>query len=306
VFTVTATATRTHETPNHPERPERLEAALAGLNEAKVTPDLDLAEPPEDVDELIRLIHPQRHLDEVWAACKNGVPLDADTDADPAAWSAARLAVGATARAVEKALGGADRALVVTRPPGHHAEPTRAMGFCYFNQIAIAAKLAQTRYNLGRVAIVDIDVHHGNGTQAAFYADPSVLFISLHEDPATCYPHTTGHSAETGADAGLGFNLNLPLPAGTDDVGFLAVLSGDALPRLREFAPDLLLISAGFDAHRDDPLAHLNLTAGGFGQITRDLLTATNVPTVSVLEGGYHLDALRESVAAHAAALHAG
>ena len=253
--------------------------------------------------EMIGLVHSPAHVERVRRACDCGEPLDFDTPAGPAAWEAALLAVGCAAAAVDAGMTGeAERAFAAVRPPGHHAEPGRAMGFCYFSTAAVAARLAQARHGAARVAVLDFDVHHGNGTQAAFWDDPSVLFCSIHEDPRTQYPRTTGFATETGEGAGEGFNLNLPLPAGAGDAEFLAAHDA-ALARVCKFRPDLLVISAGFDAHAADPLGHLDVTTAGYAEATRRIVAAHLGPIVSLLEGGYDLAALGESAAAHVQAL---
>jgi acetoin utilization deacetylase AcuC-like enzyme len=180
------------------------------------------------------------------------------------------------------------------------------MGFCLFANVAIAAKYLRAKYSVGRIAIVDFDVHHGNGTQAAFEADPTVLFVSLHQDPRTCYPGS-GFDWETGVGPGSGFTLNIPLRPGGGDAQYLAAMENQVLPRLDEFKPEFLLLSAGFDAHADDPLAQMEVSEEGFGQITRCLVEAANVHCggriVSALEGGYNWVALGRSVVRHLRAL---
>jgi acetoin utilization deacetylase AcuC-like enzyme len=200
------------------------------------------------------------------------------------------------------ATGRLTRAFAAGRPPGHHAEPAAAMGFCLFANVAIAARYLQHRHGLGKLAIVDFDVHHGNGTQAVFEADPSVLFISLHQDPRTCYPGT-GFASETGAGRATGLTLNLPMPPGSQDADYLAAIDQFVLPKLDSFRPEMLLLSAGFDAHIQDPLSSIHLSDDGFAQITRRLVQSAEIHchghVVSALEGGYHLGALGRSVVRH-------
>jgi acetoin utilization deacetylase AcuC-like enzyme len=198
--------------------------------------------------------------------------------------------------------GKVDNAFCAVRPPGHHAERNRALGFCFFNNIAIAAVYLLEKFGLERVAIVDWDVHHGNGTQHLFEADPRVFYLSLHEDPQYCYPGT-GYRRETGKGPGLGFTLNLPFPPRSGDEDYLEALKKEALPRLMEFAPQFLMISAGFDAHQNDPLAHMNLSRDAYrrmGQILLDLAGETaGGRLITVLEGGYNLEVLEECTEDH-------
>jgi acetoin utilization deacetylase AcuC-like enzyme len=195
-----------------------------------------------------------------------------------------------------------DNAFCAVRPPGHHAERNRAMGFCFFNNVALGAVYALEHYDLARVAIIDWDVHHGNGTQHLFESDPRVFYLSLHEDPECCYPGT-GYHQEVGVGAGQGFTLNLPFPPRSGDHEYLEALRVEALPRLRQFAPQLVFISAGFDAHEKDPLAHEKLTREGYREITRLVLDLAQETAggrvITVLEGGYNLEVLEECVEDH-------
>lgn len=289
--------------PGHPERPARLEAVLRAV-ESVARPDWQRRDAPEASREQIALVHPlafQERLAKLIPA--EGLnAIDGDTFVSPGSLVAARHAVGACCAAVDAVRqGDATVAFCATRPPGHHAEPTRAMGFCLYNQIAIAAAHALATGDFERVAIVDFDVHHGNGTQAAFWDEPRVLYASTHQAPLFPY---TGTAAEQGAHGNI---LNLPLSAGTDGSGFRAVVEGTLLPTVDRFAPDLLLISAGFDAHAADPLASLMLEEDDFAWITQELrgLASTHAGgrVVSTLEGGYDIDALARSVVAHLEAL---
>lgn len=288
-----------HETgAGHPECADRLRS----IEKALATPEFSTLirqSPPLGTEQQIRLIHPQSYIDAIVAAVpKQGVHyLDHDTVLSSGSKQAAFRAVGAVCDAVDKVLAGkADNAFCAVRPPGHHAEPGMAMGFCLFNNVAIAAAYARQQYQLERVAIVDFDVHHGNGTQAAFYNQPNVLYMSSHEMPH--YPGT-GHPTE----AGVGNIINVPLASGDSGVEFRQKYSGIILPALRKFNPDLLLISAGFDAHRDDPLASVMLVEDDFKWITEELMTIAGScckgRIISVLEGGYNLKALAASVAVH-------
>ena len=285
-----------HVTPvGHPERPERAEvmeavaARFAGQGGEVVEPRLA-------TDDDLARVHTPEHIAAIVAARGRATMIDADTFTSPESDEIARLAAGAVLTAVDRVLDGGprSRALVMVRPPGHHAEADRAMGFCLYNNIAIGAAYARSR-GCARVAIVDYDVHHGNGTQWIFYADPTVLFVSSHQYP---YYPGTGAAGETGRGAGAGFTLNIPLAAGTRDEEIERLYTEVAIPRVKAFKPDLLMISAGFDAHQQDPLGQLRLTTAGFGRLTGGLLAmADDVcdgKVVLVTEGGYDLRALSE------------
>jgi len=227
--------------------------------------------------------------------------LDADTVICPDSWDAAVMAAGAVIKAVEAVVNGDHgAAFCAVRPPGHHAEAARAMGFCLFNNVAIGARFARVELGLSKVAIVDFDVHHGNGTQNAFYADPTVFYVSAHQWPH--YPGT-GLETETGAGKAEGTNMNIPMPPGSGDEDILSVFDARVIPELERFAPELVMISAGFDAHVDDPLGGLALTEEGFAGMTRRLLDLAgglgHGRVVSALEGGYDPGALGRSAAAH-------
>jgi acetoin utilization deacetylase AcuC-like enzyme len=296
-----------HLTPlGHPERPDRLRAIEAGLEEEKFQSLVRLTAQTVPF-ETIALCHPLDYVEQIRQATpQHGlVRLDADTSLSPGSFDAALHAIGGAVMAVnEVMLGKADNAFCAMRPPGHHAETARAMGFCLFNTAAIAARHAQDHHGAERVAIVDFDVHHGNGTQDIFWSDRSVMYCSTHEMPL--YPGT-GSASERGE---FGTIVNAPLRAGNGGREFRDAMERIILPRLRDFAPDLLIISAGFDAHMRDPLANLNLTEADFGWVTRKLMEVADASAggrvVSVLEGGYDLEALRHSVAAHVLALMRG
>ncbi|OAI16970.1 acetoin utilization protein [Methylomonas koyamae] len=288
----------------HPESPERLRViaeALAAPQFAGLT-HLQAAV-PDDIQDRIALVHGRAMIAKLLAAIpEQGLAnLDADTVVSPGSRQAALLAVAAVCDAVDKVcVGAADNAFCAVRPPGHHAMPDYPMGFCLFNNVAIAAEYARTRYGLQRIAIVDFDVHHGNGTQAAFYDQPQVLYISSHQWPH--YPGS-GHPAEHG----VGNIVNLALATGSDGEVIRAKYSDTVFPALRKFAPQLVLVSAGFDAHKDDPLASLRLTEADFRWLTEQLCEIAEEccqgRLISVLEGGYNLQALAGSAAAHVAAL---
>ncbi len=315
---------------HHPERPDRIRTIWKAVRDAglidspspsPIPIDLGLAplglpplleiEPQPADEKWLRTVHPSSHLARVRRMCEVGGVLDqGDTPVMAASWKTALLSLGALLESCDAVMTGrARRAFAAVRPPGHHAEPDRAMGFCLFSNVAIAAKYLQQVYGVQRVAIVDFDVHHGNGTQAAFEDDPSVFFISLHQDPRTCYPGS-GYGWEIGAGRGRGLTLNLPFDPGVEDEAYLRVVDARVLPELDEFRPEALLISAGFDAHRDDPLAQINLSEDGFELMTRSLVAAADRHcegrVISVLEGGYHLRALGRSVVRHLVALSSG
>lgn len=290
---------------SHPESADRLRSIANALDTPEFS-GLIRTSPPLGTEQQIRLIHTQSHIDNVLNAIpRHGLRyLDADTVLSPGSDEAALRAVGAACDAVDKILAGeADNAFCAVRPPGHHAESERAMGFCLFNNIAIAAEYARTKHQLKRIAIVDFDVHHGNGTQAAFYEQPAVFYASSHEVPH--YPGT-GYPSETG----VGNIINVPLAAGESGLEFRQKYSRIILPALRTFKPELLLVSAGFDAHRDDPLASIGLVEDDYRWITQELMEIAGIycgnKMISILEGGYNLKALGASAAVHVKALLAG
>jgi len=251
----------------------------------------------------IERIHSPQYIDHVRQMCREGHRyLDSlDTGICPDSYDVALLAVGGALAASDMVMEGRiKRAFCALRPPGHHAERDRAMGFCLFNNIAIAARYLQQHHDIQKILIVDWDVHHGNGTQAAFYDDPTVFYFSIHQ-----YPHYpgTGSRAERGMGDGLGFTLNVPLPPGSGDEDYISAFEKELLPRAEEFDPDFILISAGFDPHRDDPLSSINLSEEGFSRLTgmvMDLAEKTcEGRVISFLEGGYNLKALSSSVKEH-------
>lgn len=287
--------------PGHPERPARLEAVRSGALAAGLDGALvPVASRPATRAELGAL-HPPAYLDALERFCAaGGGSLDPDTEAVPASWAAAVLAAGSGPESIERLdRGEASAAFCAVRPPGHHATPTRAMGFCLVNNVAVTAALLAGRGE--RVAIVDFDAHHGNGTEAAFYGDGRVLYASLHEHPL--YPHT-GRLHETGGPGAEGTNVNLPLPSGaTGDVA-LAAIDEVVLPAIARFDPTWLLVSAGFDGHRADPLTGLGFSSGDFADLTTRLLdVAPAGRRILFLEGGYDLAALADSAGACLAAL---
>ena len=327
-----------HETGSHPESPERWVAIERALRAAGLFEVLPVLTPKAAPVERVLAVHGEGLVERVRAAAeRGGAWLDPDTLVSPLSYETALLAAGGACLAVDAVLaggggggggrppppgpgpppdpgagGGVDavlagrvpRAFALVRPPGHHAEPNRAMGFCLFNNIAVAARHAQAVHGIERVAIVDWDVHHGNGAQAIFWEDPNVLFVSLHQYPF--YPGS-GSRQEEGDGPGRGTTINIPLPAGTGEDVYLAAFDGVVVPALRAFAPDLILVSAGFDAHADDPLAQMRLRTESFALMAERLRDAAaelcRGRLVLVLEGGYNLKALGDSVVATIEAL---
>jgi acetoin utilization deacetylase AcuC-like enzyme len=295
-----------HQTsPGHPERPDRYRAVEAVLGQQEF--DALVRERAEVADlDATRYVHTNRYVDELEAARPNTgyVYLDGDTMMEPSTWEVVLRAVGGTLQAVDKVLDGEVRnAFVACRPPGHHAESERAMGFCLFNNIGIGARHAQKKHGLKRVAIVDFDVHHGNGTQEIFYSDPSVLYASTHQMPL--YPGT-GAARETG----VGNIFNAPLAPGDGGAKLREAFEGKILPALDTFKPELIIVSAGFDAHERDPLGSLRMVESDYAWVTRKLMESAEKNCegrlVSVLEGGYDLQGLSGSVAAHVGELMKG
>jgi acetoin utilization deacetylase AcuC-like enzyme len=279
--------------PGHPERPERARVFQRIAHEWRERGGRVSDPRTVTVDELLR-VHTREHIEQIAAtAGRPGTMLDPDTFTSPESYDAARLAAGAAVQAMEHALDTGETAFALVRPPGHHAERGRAMGFCLFNNVAVAAAAALVR-GVDRVAVVDIDVHHGNGTQHVFYDEPRVLYVSTHQYPF--YPGT-GAREETGAGAGAGFTCNLPLAAGSTDADYARAYDvvGE---RLREFNPQMVLVSAGFDAHADDPLASMYVSTEGYAAIVGKILDASRAPAAFVTEGGYDLDALGDCVRA--------
>lgn len=296
-----------HDTgPHHPERASRLQAILRKLQKRGFINKLKLIEPEPASIQDIMLAHSGDYVLSIKDKCKNApLNLDPDTVISKDSFEAALFAAGAVIKGIDLVFNGDfDNAFCMVRPPGHHARPTQAMGFCIFNNIAIGAKFIQKKYNLNRILIIDWDVHHGNGTEEIFYEDPAVFYISLHQ-----YPHYpgTGSKESIGAGKGKGFNLNIPMSAGSGDTEYIKVFHEIIIPRVENFKPEFILISAGFDGHRDDPLSSINLTEDGYKkmtEITKKLasLYARN-RLVSVLEGGYNLRALAKCVEEHLIAL---
>ncbi|OLC29647.1 MAG: hypothetical protein AUH31_06355 [Armatimonadetes bacterium 13_1_40CM_64_14] len=285
--------------PGHPERPDRITAITTAIEQSPLVESLERITPDAATPEELGAVHTQAYIDYLrGVAAHGGGALDPDTVASPASFEIARLAAGGALAATRAVLEGRARtAFAAIRPPGHHALADRAMGFCLFNNVAVAAADATRRAGLARVCILDWDVHHGNGTQDLFYRDGRVLYISMHQE--NWYPGT-GAIEETGEGEGAGFTINIPLPAGTGDDGYRTVFEEVVVPVLQVSAPQVLLISAGYDAHFDDPLGGMLLTATGFGTLA-ELVTQTRpnrAGVVGILEGGYHLTHLATSVLA--------
>ncbi len=304
---ITHPACLDHLTPlGHPERPERLRAVERAL-EAEKFQSLARVKAPTAPFEIIALCHPMDYITQLRDAtpAQGMVRLDADTSISSGSFEAALRAVGGAIYAVDEVLAKkAANAFVAARPPGHHAETARPMGFCLFDNAAVAARYAQDHHGVARAAIVDFDVHHGTGSQELFWADQTVMYCSTHQMPL--FPGT-GAVIESGEHDTI---VNAPLRPGDGGKAFRAAFEGRILPRLRDFRPELIVISAGFDAHMRDPLANLNLDEGDFAWATQKIMDIADQcadgRVISVLEGGYDLDALANSAAAHVTALMRG
>ena len=294
-----------HRTGRHVERPDRLTSIVDGLKRDGLWERLESVTHEVGPDEYIRLIHSDPYIERLADACRSGLPfIDCpDSAICPDSCEIARRAVAVTLGACDMVMaGGARNGFCALRPPGHHAEHDRSMGFCLFNNIAIAGRYLQQHHGLRRILILDWDVHHGNGTQHSFERDESVFYCSLHEHPATCYPGT-GWPNEFGVGPGRGLTLNLPMEPGADDDECLDLFETNFFPVAREFRPDFVLISAGFDGHERDPLAQLNLTARSYNIMTERMMELAQQccggRLISLLEGGYELEALSECVSNH-------
>ncbi|GAW91957.1 histone deacetylase family protein [Calderihabitans maritimus] len=289
-----------HETGTHPENQKRLKVIMNFLKERGYLNRLDVLTPEPAIPQHVHMVHISKYVSEIASIAQHGGDRwDWDTIISPKSYEVALLAAGGTILAVEKVVRGEyQTAWALVRPPGHHAEPDRAMGFCLFNNVAIAARYAQKVLGLKRILIVDWDVHHGNGTQTAFWNDSSVLFFSVHQKPL--YPGT-GAAEESGGAEAKGYTVNVPLPPGTGDSGYRYAFENILIPIAEKFKPQLVMVSAGLDAHYADPLANMNLTNSGFKTLTAlvcQLADSTcQGKVVLALEGGYNLDVLPYTVA---------
>ncbi len=287
----------------HPERPERVIATMAHLKKLPWTGQLANITPRPADPQWLESIHSYNYVRRAAAACTSGLPyLDSmDVAISPRSYEVAQLATGAALALADSVMTGEiQNGFALVRPPGHHAENDAALGFCLFNNVAILARYLQKQYGLDKIAIVDWDVHHGNGTQHAFESDPSVLYISTHQYPF--YPGT-GAASEQGEGRGKGSVINCPMPAGATDSAYERAFAERIIPGLDDFAPEAILISAGFDAHADDPLAEIQLSTEAFSWMSRQILEVADRHSqgrvISLLEGGYNLSRIGECVATH-------
>jgi acetoin utilization deacetylase AcuC-like enzyme len=287
----------------HPERSDRLRAIVERLNQSGIMGRMRQIQPVPASLDWIEKVHPPEYVQMIERRCLAGEPVldSGDTHVCRESYSIALLAAGGVLRAVDEVLQANSKTVFCAiRPPGHHAETDSVLGFCLFNNVAIGTRYAQQKYGIDRVAILDWDVHHGNGTQEIFWTDPSVLYVSTHQYPL--WPGT-GASNETGDGNGEGFTLNCPMRPGSGEREYVEVFQERIMPALHKFRPELLMISAGFDAHRDDPLANINLTNESFAKMTELAMDIAikycGGKLVSVLEGGYNLEALAGSVEMH-------
>lgn len=295
--------------PGHPERPARLEAIMEQLEQSGTAGRCVRLTPEEAPVEAIERIHAHEHVDHIASLSRLGrlVAETPDTLVSPATYRAARLAAGAMLGAVDAVMSGrAENAFCPVRPPGHHAELNQALGFCYFNNIAIAAQHLRDHHGLERIAVVDFDVHHCNGTQHSFEEDAGVFVFSVHQFSPGFFPGT-GAADERGVGSGEGMTLNVPLPPGRNDADYDRVFREKLRPAMDRFQPQFILVSAGFDSHQADPLASMELTEAAFEQMTAQIVSMAadhcKGRVVSVMEGGYDLSALAASAEAHVQAL---
>lgn len=296
-----------HDTgPHHPERASRLQSILRKLQKTGLIDKLKVIEPKPASLQDIALVHSMDYVLGIKEICKKGgINLDPDTVVSKDSFEAALFAAGAVIKGIDLIFNGEiDNVFCMVRPPGHHASPSQAMGFCIFNNVAIGVRYIRKKYNLNRILIIDWDVHHGNGTEEVFYEDPRVFYISLHQ-----YPHYpgTGSRESTGRGEGKGFNLNIPMESGSGDAEYIKAFRGIIIPKVKDFKPEFIMISSGFDGHKDDPLSSISLTENGYYEMVKMVKEAaklySNNRIVSVLEGGYNLLSLANSVHSHLEAL---
>lgn len=292
-----------HTRPHHPENHKRLENLISSLEEFGLLADVEMVAPQAATNEQLRRVHTQGLIDFVEQVCSQGGGLldQGDTYATAASYELARLAAGSCCTAVDKIITGqAQNGFALVRPPGHHAETDHVSGFCLFNNVAAAARHAQMAHDVQRVLVLDFDVHHGNGTQDIFYEDDSVLFVSLHLYAPYFYPGIGGMH-EIGTRQGRGYTVNVPFPPGVGDVGYMRALKSYVQSKVHNFQPELILVSAGFDAHWRDPLAMAGLSLRGYAYMSRFLIEMADDlcdgRILFVLEGGYELDVLTYGVA---------
>ena len=290
-----------HPPEGHPERPERLRHMIQHLQKSKLWNELMHIHPTPASEGDILAVHTFEHFQFIKGTCESdgGIVDEGDTHVVRESFEVAMLAAGAVTTAIDAVIEKKTHAaFCAVRPPGHHAERDRPMGFCLFNNVAIGARYARREHHVKKIAILDWDVHHGNGTQHIFEDDPMVLYISLHQYPF--YPGT-GARDERGIGKGEGLTLNFPFPAGTGEARYIEAFTEEIVPTLKQYKPELLILSAGFDAHKDDPLGGMKLSEESFAKMTK--LVKDVAPIVSVLEGGYNLEALARSVEAHVSEL---
>ena len=289
----------------HPEVPERLARIYQGIQEAGLLSQLTRIEARPAEMKWIELVHDRSYIQRFEAACKNGQCIFDSPDNQMCAqtYETALLAVGGILDVVDRLMAGnLDNAFCAVRPPGHHAETNKAMGFCYFNNVAIAARYLQNRYGIARVGIVDFDVHHGNGTQHIFEGDSTVFYYSIHEHPSFAYPGT-GRDFERGKDFGYGYTKNTPVLPGQGDAEYKHLIQKDLIPAFKAFKPEVILVSAGFDAHEDDDMSDIKLSTDAFSWIMENVVAMARQHSrgrvISILEGGYSLKRLPELAANH-------
>ncbi|MFI5252399.1 MAG: histone deacetylase [Bacteroidota bacterium] len=289
--------------PGHPEQPERLQAIVEHLAASNLWDEFQHPDPHTASEEWILKVHTSSHLNLIKETSRRGGGIvdQGDTVVCAESFDVALLAAGAVLTGVDAVVSGKlQNVFCAVRPPGHHATRSEPMGFCLFNNVAVGARYAQERHGVGKIAIVDWDVHHGNGTQDIFYSDPTVLYISTHQYP---YYPGSGSRSERGEGKGEGFTLNIPMRSGSGEAEYMTAFQQEIIPAIDNFHPELLFISAGFDAHRDDPLANINLTEESYKKMTKMLMESADKhcqgKIISVLEGGYNLHSLSKSVEGH-------